>query len=64
MVTNMSSKLTVREGLVEVESAARFQAKPRSGGNTHVVVMEKSGSALRHYCTLRSNADTLSIGEQ
>ena len=64
MTTKMSDKLSVREGLIQVVSAERFQSKPRSGGNTHVVVMEKTGGTLRHYCTLRSDTDTLSIGEQ
>jgi hypothetical protein len=64
MATKMSEKLSVREGLIQVVSAERFQSKPRSGGNTHVVVMEKTGHTLRHYCTLRSDKDTLSIGEQ
>ncbi len=59
-----SDKLTVREGLVQVVSAERFQTKPLSGSNTHVVVMEKTGSALRHYCTLTSPQAKLSIGEQ
>jgi hypothetical protein len=64
MAAKMSEKLSVREGLIQVVSAERFQSKPRSGGDTHVVVMEKTGRALRHYCTLRSDKDTLSIGEQ
>jgi hypothetical protein len=64
MATKMSEKLSVREGLIQVVSAERFQSKPRSGGNTHVVVMEKTGRTVRHYCTLRSDKDTLSIGEQ
>ena len=64
MASNMSGKLTVQEGLVQIIEVERFQAKPRSGGNTHVVVMERSGSTLRHYCTLRSDQDKLSIGEQ
>ena len=64
MATKMSDKLSVREGLIQVVSTERFQSKPRSGGNTHVVVMEKTGGALRHHCTLRSDKDALSIGEQ
>lgn len=64
MATEMSSKLSVRDGLIQVVSAERFQAKPRSGTNSHVVVMEKTGNTLRHYCTLRSDQDKLSIGEQ
>ena len=64
MATEMSNKLSVREGLIRVVDVERFQSKPRSGGNTHVVVMQKTGSTLRHYCTLRSDSDKLSIGEQ
>jgi len=65
MATKMSDKLSIREGLIKVVSAERFQLnKPRSGGNMHVVVMEKTGDTLRHYCTLRSDKDALSIGER
>ena len=64
MATEISSTLSVREGLIQVVNVERFQSKPRSGGNTHVVVMEKAGDVLRHYCTLKSDTDRLSIGEQ
>ena len=64
IVDDMADKLSVREGLIEVIEAKRFQAKPRSGGNEHVVVMEKVGTRVNHYCTLRSRDEQLSIGEQ
>lgn len=64
MVQDMSNKQSVREGLIQVLSAERFQAKPRAGSNTAVVVMEQTGEALRHYGTLLSGQDVLSIGER
>lgn len=64
MAAETPEKLTIREGLIQVVSAERFRSKPMGGTNAHVVVMQKTGGALRHYCTLRSNQDRLSIGEQ
>src|SRR5512139_4071727 len=64
MPTNYSNKLSVREGLIKVVSAERFQAKPRPGGNVHVVVMQRSGDSLRYYTTLKSRNDSLSMGEK
>jgi hypothetical protein len=64
MATKMSDRLSVREGLIQVVSAPRFQSKPRGGANVHVIVMARTGNTLRHYCTLRSDKDTLSIAEQ
>ena len=64
MTQDMSDKQSVREGLIQVLSVERFQSKPRAGSNTAVVVMEQSGLALRHYCTLLPGQETLSIGER
>lgn len=65
MATDFSSSLTVKEGLVRITTAERFEDKPRSDANTHVIVLEKKGKALRHYCTLRPDRDyRWSIGER
>ncbi len=63
-MSNDSSKLSIRDGLIRVVSAERFQAKPEAGGNIHVVVMQKKAGTLRHYATLRSAHDKLSVGEK
>ena len=60
----MSNKLCVREGLIRVENAERFQSKPEAADHAHVVVMKKSGKTLRYYTTLRSVNERLSIGEK
>ena len=64
MPEDMPNKQSVREGLIQVLSVERFQAKPRAGSNTTVVVMEQTGKALRHYGTLLPGQDALSIGER
>ena len=64
MPEDMPNKQSVREGLIQVLSVERFQAKPRAGSNTAVVVMEQTGKALRHYGTLLPGQDALSIGER
>ena len=64
MANNFSNKLSVREGLIRVVTAERFQSKPQPGGNIQVVVMQKIGNTLRHYVTLRSPRDKLSLGEK
>jgi hypothetical protein len=64
MSTDMSNKLSVREGLIRVETAERFQAKPEAGENVQVVVMQKTGKSLHHYVTLRTSNERLSIGEK
>lgn len=64
MPARTQSSLDVIEGLVRIVSAERFSRKPRSGSNAHVVVMEEVGGSERHYTTLRSHQDKLSIGEQ
>jgi hypothetical protein len=63
-MANDSSKLSVRDGLITVVSAERFQRKPRADGKVQVVVMQKTGKSLRHYVTLRSARDTLRLGEE
>jgi hypothetical protein len=64
MGTDMVSKVSVSEGLIKVENADRFQSKPEAAEHVHVVVMQKSGKSLRHYVTLRSSNERLSIGEK
>lgn len=65
MSNDSANKLTVREGLITVTPAERFQDKPRSAPNTCVVVMEKRGQLLRHYCTLHPDRDyRWTIGER
>jgi hypothetical protein len=65
MPTEISNKLGIREGLIQVMSVEPFQDKPRSAPNTCVVVMEKRGGILRHYCTLHPDRDyKWSIGER
>ncbi|MGC1377746.1 MAG: hypothetical protein WA821_16055, partial [Anaerolineales bacterium] len=64
MSTEMSGKVSVREGLIRVENAERFQSKPEAAGHVHVVVMQKTGKSLRHYTTLRTSSERLSVGEK
>lgn len=64
MSTKSSAKVSVREGLIRIESAERFQAKPEADNHIHVVIMQKAGKSLRHYTTLRSVNERLSMGEK
>ncbi len=64
MSSKMSNKLSVREGLIRVENAERFQSKPEADGHVHVIVMQKSGKSLRYYTILRTANERLSIGER
>jgi hypothetical protein len=60
----MDNKLSIQEGLIKIEPASRFHVKPRAGNNVQVVIMQKSGNSLRHYVTLRSPKDQLTIAEK
>jgi hypothetical protein len=59
-----SSTLSVREGLIRIVSAERFQAKPQAGENVTVIIMRKSGGVLHYYGTMETDHDKFSLGEQ
>lgn len=59
-----SNTESVGTGLIQIREVSQFSSKPHSGGNTHVVIMQKTGGAEKYYMTLRSDQDRLSLGEQ
>jgi len=59
-----ASKFSVREGLIRIVEAERFQAKPQAGENVTVIIMKKSGDVLRYYGIFTSGQDQFSIGEK
>jgi hypothetical protein len=59
-----ASKFSVREGLIRIVDAERFQPKPQAGENVTVIIMKKSGDVLRYYGIFTSGQDQFSIGEK